>query len=203
MAKIKIKNEKIFKNKIQMVLYLILFAIILYLFIYIGKKDFSIQIPDNERFAQEYNLVSIDNIFKYVNITDVHMIANGKKGIVLFGNKSNEWTEYYANIVNKVAKEVGVPYIYYYDFYEDRKQNNGTYEATLNLLSKYVTYNDLGVANIYAPTLLVVSNDEVIYFDSETSITKGKTNPSAYWTEYNKGIKEQELRTVFTAYMER
>lgn len=173
------------------------------MFIFIGKQDYSNDIPDNERFASEFKMVEKDNVFKYVNIRDVHMIASGKKGIVLFGVGNNEWVEYYASIVNEVAKETGVKEIYYYDFSRDREQNNATYEDTIKLLNKYVIYNDLNKADFYAPTLLVVSGDEVLLFDTETNFIKGHTNASVYWNEYNRGLKYNQLKTVFMDYLER
>ena len=200
MEKIYIKNEKLFKNKTQMVIYIILFCLLIYGFIYLGKKDYKVKVSDNERFSSEFSLVSKDNVFKYVNATDARMVAKGAKGIVLFGTK-NEWVNYYAYMVNKIAKEVGVKEIYYYDFTKNRKDNNGTYEDIVKNLSNYVTYNDKGVAEIYAPSLLVVSKDEVLLFDSDTSFIKGKTTPSTYWNSFTQGEKEQNLRAVFTEYL--
>lgn len=201
MEKIYIKNEKLFKNKWQMVIYFILFVILIGAFIYLGTLDYDESLPDNEQFAEDFSLVSEDNVFKYVNATDALMVANGTKGIVLFGTQ-NEWVNYYANIVNKVAKEVGIDTIYYYDFVSNRQDNNGTYETIVEKLSDYVTYNDYGVAEIYAPSLLVVSGDEVLLFDTETAFVRGDIAPSEYWNSFNESAKMQELRNVFTKYLE-
>jgi len=200
MEKIYIKNEKLFKNKTQMVIYIILFCLLIYGFIYLGKKDYKVKVSDNERFASEFSLVSKDNVFKYVNATDARMVAKGAKGIVLFGT-NNDWVNYYAYIVDKVAKEVGIEEIYYYDFIKNRKDNNGTYEDIVRTLSNYVTYNDKGVAEIYAPSLLVVSNDKVILFDSETSFVKGDILPNAYWNSEKIAEKENEIREAFIKYL--
>lgn len=200
MEKIYIKNEKLFKNKTQMVIYIILFCLLIYGFIYLGKKDYKVKVSDNERFSSEFSLVSKDNVFKYVNATDARMVAKGAKGIVLFGT-NNDWVNYYAYIVNKIAKEVGVKEIYYYDFTKNRKDNNGTYEDIVKTLSNYVTYNDKGVAEIYAPTLLVVSNDEVLLFDSETSFINGEITPSIYWNTAKEDAKENEIREAFIKYL--
>ena len=177
MQKIYIKNEKLFKNKWQMLIYCLLFIALIGAFIYLGTLDYDDTLPDNEEFANNFSLVPEDNVFVYANATDALMIANGTKGIVLFGT-TNEWVNYYANIVNKVAKEMGIDKIYYYDFVENRQDNNGTYEAIVEKLSNYVTYNDYGTAEIYAPTLLVVSNDKVLLFDTETSFVEGNISPS-------------------------
>lgn len=200
MEKIYIKNKSLFKSKTQMIIYLIIFCLLIYGFIYLGKKDYKVEVNDNERFASEFSLVSKDNVFKYVNATDARMVAKGAKGIVLFGTQ-NEWVNYYAYMVNKVAKEVGVKEIYYYDFTKNRKDNNGTYEDIVKSLSNYVTYNDKAVAEIYAPTLLVVSNDKVLLFDSETSFVKGEITPSTYWNSTKEDAKENEIREAFIKYL--
>ncbi|MBS5805720.1 MAG: hypothetical protein KIC90_00875 [Firmicutes bacterium] len=200
MEKIYIKNKKMFKSKTQMVIYIIIFCLLIYAFIYLGKKEYKVELPDNEKFSSMFSMVSTDNVFKIVNATEARMVSRGAKGIVLFGTE-NEWVNYYAYIVNKIAKEVGIEEIYYYDFTKNRKDNNGTYEDIVKNLSNYVTYNDKGVAEIYAPSLLVVSKDEVLLFDSDTSFIKGKTTPSTYWNSFTQGEKEQNLRAVFTEYL--
>lgn len=201
MKKIYVKNEKLFKNKWQMFIYCILFVILIGAFIYLGTLDYDDSLPDNEQFAADFSLVSEDNVFEYINASKALMIANGSKGIVLFGTK-NEWVNYYAYIINEVAKEVGIDTIYYYDFIENRQENNGTYEAIVEKLSDYVTYNDYGVAEIYAPTLLVVSDDEILLFDTETSFIRGDVSPSEYWNSYNEMVKIEELRAIFLKYLE-
>lgn len=200
MEKIYIKNKKMFKSKTQMVIYIIIFCLLIYAFIYLDKKEYKVELPDNEKFSSMFSMVSTDNVFKIVNATEARMVSRGAKGIVLFGTE-NEWVNYYAYIVNKIAKEVGIEEIYYYDFTKNRKDNNGTYEDIVKNLSNYVTYNDKGVAEIYAPSLLVVSKDEVLLFDSDTSFIKGKTTPSTYWNSFTQGEKEQNLRAVFTEYL--
>lgn len=200
MDKIKVKNEHLFKNKWQMFIYIIIFGILIYLFIYLGTIDYNKELPDNEKFGSTFSMVGNDNVFKYVNATDVRMVASGADGIVLFGT-DNEWVEYYANIVNKIALEVGIEEIYYYEFIDNRINNNGTYEDIVQKLDKYVTYNDRGTPEIYAPSLLVVSDGEVIYFDSETSFVSGKVSPSDYWDIYTQNQKEQEIREVFLKYL--
>ena len=82
MDKIYVKNKHLFKNKLQMVLYLIIFCVIIYLFIYLGAKDYKKDIPSNERFASNFSMVSTDNVFKYVNASDARMVAKRPKKIL-------------------------------------------------------------------------------------------------------------------------
>lgn len=202
MGKIAVKNEKMFKSRKQMVIYLLAFIIIISLFIYLGNKDYNKDVDDNVKFAQEFSIEDKDNVFKYTNHSQVYNIVSGNTGIVLMGHKNNIWLPYYANIVNDVAKEVGIDTIYYYDFLDDRNENNGTYEAIVNKLADYVTYNDVSKADLYSPTLVVVVGDEIIYYDDETAVMKGSISPDKYWNLFNVGMKKNELTVVFNEYIE-
>ena len=199
--KIDIKNKNIFKSKWQMLIYILLFAIIIYLFILIGTKDYNSTIPDSELISEKFSMLEKDNIYEYANASVARMVASGTKGIVLFGT-DNEWVNYYASIVNDIAKNMGINKIYYYDFTDNRDNNNATYEDILNKLNNYVVYNDYGTADIYAPTLLIVAGGKVIYFDSETSFISGNITPKNYWTNEKRQEKSNELIEVFLKYLE-
>lgn len=201
MNEIKIKNQHIFKNKVQMVIYLILFAFLLYMFIFLGGLNYETKIQDNERFAEEFNLVPEDNVFKYINSQDAKMLITGQDGIILIGHKT-DWVNYYAKMVNEVAKDLNISTINYYDILDDRNNDNGTYETIVNYLDGYITYNDLGEGNLYAPTLIIKKNNRIIYFDDETSMVKGKMLPSTYWTEFQINMKKNELETALRKYLE-
>ena len=60
---------------------------------------------------------------------------------------------------------------------------------------------DSGKQDIYAPTLVMVKNGEIIAYDATTSINKGTITPETYWNEYNVGLKENELITMFQNYL--
>lgn len=199
--KIYVQNEHLFKNKVQMIVYLIIFIFLIGMFIYLGSIDYNEKVSDNIRFSNDFSLVPEDNVFKYVNAGEVRKVVSGNKGIVLFGTK-NEWVEYYAFIINKVAKEMEIKEVYYYDFIKNRNDNNGTYEDIVEKLSNYVTYNDRGRAEIYAPTLLIASDKEILYFDATTSFVKGKVTPSVYWNTFTQNEKELELKAIFQKYIE-
>ena len=184
-----------------MIIYLFLFIFLIYLFVLVGTHDYEVHQSDKERFSLEYGINDKDHVFSYISAMDAHMIASGKKGIVFFGNSSNIWCKYYANILNDVAKSVSLDNISYYDFYPDRENNNATYEDILNVLKDYVLINDKGKPSIYAPSLLVFNNVKVLYFETETSFIKGSIEPSSYWTKEKIEEKKQELQMIFLEYL--
>ena len=61
------KKKSLFKNKIQMVIYIILFCLFIGLFIYFGtfEKKASNK-TDSEKFINEYKEVNSDNVFIYL-----------------------------------------------------------------------------------------------------------------------------------------
>lgn len=179
----------------------LLFILVIIGFIYVGTRDFSKEVlVDNEKFDEEYTNVSKENVFKYVNHTDVLTKFKGD-AIIFMGYPTNKWTGYYANILNEAAKQAGITEILYYDFYEDRLNQNGTYQSIVLKLSNHLPTLDDGTQDIYAPTLVLVKNGKIVAFDNETAINKGTIKPEEYWNEFNTGMKLNTLVTMFNDYL--
>ncbi len=189
------------KKKLIKIFQGIAFIAIIIAFIYVGTLDFSPkEIIDNEKFDQEYEMVSSDNVFVYANARDVYSALKGN-AIIFMGFPANKWTGYYANILNEAAKSSNIKEILYYDFYEDRNNKNATYQSIVLKLNNYVLTLDNGTKNIYAPTLVVVKNGNIVYFDNETALILGSTKPEDYWTELKIGLKTNSLKTMFKDYL--
>ncbi len=196
------EKKKFFKNKIQMVSYIIIFIICIILFIVIGSIDFDkLEESDAIKFNNIYNNVSKDNLYQFATSTDVLNIIQGRSGIVLLGFPENEWTKYYAYYLDEVAKRVGITEINYYDFLRDRENSNGTYETIINHLNNYVPTNDLGIQNIQAPTILIVKNGNILLYDDEVSYIKGDIKPDEYFTKDNINMFEENLELVLNEYL--
>jgi len=196
------KKKKLFKNKTQMIIYTLTFIVCIILFIVIGKTNFQKDIDtEAEQFSSIYNLVEDDNLFHFSNANEVLTILNGRSGIILLGFPLNEWTNYYADILDDVSKELDVDKIYYYDFLKDRDESNGTYETIVNKLSVYVTVDDEGRKDLHAPTVIVVKDGEIIGYFDDTAIIKGTVTPEIYYTEYQKDITYEGFKTAITEYM--
>ncbi len=181
----------------------ILFILIIAGFIYIGSQDFSHNLEvDNEKFDRDYPLVNKDNVFKYVNASEVYSKLKTGASVIFMGYPSNNWTGYYASILNDVAKEVGLKEISYYDFYDDKRLGNAVYQSIVLRLNAFLPTTDNNNQDIYAPTLLIVKNGEILYYDNETAIREGTITPEEYWTEFNKNVKKNSLRVILKNYVE-
>lgn len=196
------KKKKLFKNKAQMIIYIITFIMCIILFILIGTHDFK-KHEDSEpkKFSSMYSLVSEDNLYTFTNATEILSILNGRSGIILLGFPLNEWTNYTANILNNVCKDLGIDKIYYYDFLNDREESNGTYETIVNKLKVYITVDDEGTKDLHAPTVLIVKDGDIIGYFDDTSTMKGVINPTDYYTEYQTDITYAGFKTAIEEYL--
>lgn len=195
------EKKKLFKNKYYMIIYTGVFIILIILFIVVGKTNFKHQVPDNKKFHLEFPKVDKHNVFKYVNVVDAHLIASGHKGIVLFGNTNNPWLEYYAKILNEVARNLGIKEIYYYDITKDRNNKNATYEDMVKILGANILVDDEGKTNIYSPSLLVMGKNKLILFDDRFTFHKAKVTPASFFSnEYNYSALVDMFTLAFLEY---
>ena len=196
------KKKSLFKSKTQMIIYMFLYILCISLFIVIGQINFQKDIDtESKKFHSLYDMVENDNLYVFSDATDILSIVDGKSGVVLMGFPTNKWMNYYASILNSVAKEVGLDKIYYYDFQNDREESNGTYETIVNKLKVYVPVNDKGIQDIQAPTVIVVKKGEVIGYFDDTSIIKGIVTPEVYYTENQKAITYEGFKTALLEYI--
>ncbi|MDE5539015.1 MAG: hypothetical protein K2J20_00840, partial [Bacilli bacterium] len=77
---------------------------------------------------------------------------------------------------------------------------NGTYQSIVLRLKDYIRTLDTGKQELYAPTLVMVKDGEIVAYDDETSINIGSITPEVYWNEYNTGLKINHLKTMFAEY---
>lgn len=190
-------------TKKQKLISLLLFIILLIGFIVVGTRDYKIKETDEHQiFSDEFKEVPKENVFKYANSSKIYSSINKGDALIFFGFNENEFTGPYARILNEVAIQNNIKEILYYDFYEDRKNNNGTYESIVKYLETYLTKNDLGKIELSAPSFVIIKDKNILYYDDETSRVLSALTKDSYWTEYNEGLKKATLDTAFKAYLE-
>lgn len=198
------KKYGIFKSKTEMIVSIVLFALFMWGFIYLGTKEYPTnEVSDSERFVSEHKEVSIDNVFTYINSSDAYTYIKNKNVILFIGVRNSDWVGYYANILNEVAKELEISNIYYYDITDDRNESNATYESIVHYLEDYVTHLDDGSANLYGPTLLIKKSGVITYFDDETALIHGTINAKDYWSNYQTNLQKINLKAALSDYLGR
>ena len=179
----------------QKVFYIISFILLIVAFIYLGTKNYdndNKKISDSEKFTLEFG-VPQNNVFKYKKNREILETLNTGSAIIFMAFPENDWSRYYASILNEVTIKQNISEIYFYNFYEDRINGNYYYENIADYLASYTTILDDDTRNIYSPTLVIVKNGNVIYFDNETSVMNGEHTIKEYWTNEKKKLKSEEI----------
>ncbi|MFI3260407.1 MAG: hypothetical protein R3Y13_01675 [bacterium] len=193
-------KKSLFRSKKHKMFSIAALVIMIGAFIYLGAVNFDDNISDAEKISKEFSSIGDDNVFVYTDAKEIISLLDGYT-IVLFGSSKNEYTEDYARIVNEAAKEFGIKKVLYYDFFSDRSNNNGNYELLLEELNPYLVKNDMGNAELYAPTLLVVKDGFVEYINQELNFTVGGTSSEEYWTNLREGLFKTTLLEVFKSFV--
>lgn len=155
-------------------------------------------ISDSEKFANEYEMVDKDNVFVYNDIDEVIKILEHGTGVVYLGFPECPWCKAYVTYLNDVAKENDAESVHYYDILEDRKNNTDNYQRIVEILSDYLQYDDEGNKRVYVPSVIAVSDGQIVGFDDETAWdTKGYETPEEYWQNENLDALKEKLTKMF------
>ena len=157
------------------------------------------RLTDAERFAADYPLVGLDNLFVYRTAKETTAILRNGTGIVFMGFKECQWCQYYAVYLNEVAREMGISRIFYCDIREDRQNNTDAYQRIVSILTGQLQREDNGRERVYVPDVTILYNGRIIGRDYETSKeTLGYKNPEEYWTRGRINSHKKRLRESIT-----
>lgn len=186
----------------QKIFYIISFLFLIAAFIYLGTKNYNAPIrklSDQESFTQEFGITA-DNLYVYKTAKEVLELLNTGSGIVFFAFPENEWSHMYADILNDVGESYDIDEIWYYNFKNDRSNNNYYYNNIVRILNAYVPVIDTGEKDLYAPSFVIVRDGEIIGYDDETAISHGDVSVDDYWTMEKQQKKKVELGVMFQKY---
>ena len=170
----------------------------LVLFLVFKKNKINKNIDEEKiKFAEEYKTTK-DNVFTYRTIEEINKILKNGTGLVFLGFPECPWCRGYVPIINEVAKKEGLEKIYYFNIYEDRKNNTEEYQEMVKLLKGFLRYDDEGNERIYAPSLIAVKNGKILEFD-DTRYCDNKKYDSAeeFWQSADlKPMKEKITKMI-------
>ena len=184
-----IKNKK---HIIYVGIGFIALGLITFLIIHNVKNN----IPDNEKFANEYTEVGKNNVFVYRNADEIIKILEGGTGIVYLGFPECPWCQAYVPMLNEVAKEEGVEKIYYFNIREDRQENTKDYQKIVKLVKNHLMKDDEGKERIFVPDIYAVKDGKILSHNNETSVIDSDITPSQYWTDSKKSELKQKFKKM-------
>lgn len=183
-------------KKIIIIIISVVFVALAFLLIFLNKKE---EVTDGEKFANEYETVSSDNLFTYRSMREIINILKKGTGVVYLGFPECPWCKEYVTHLNDVAKASGINKIYYKNILNERKENTEEYQEIVTILSDYLHYDEEGNKRIYVPMVIVVKEGTIIGYDDETAYdTKGYSTPKEYWENEDLTGLKSKLTDLFS-----
>lgn len=155
-----------------------------------------------------------DNLFEPINKDDALQLLESGTGVLIFEFPECPWCRNMMPVVNEAAKEMALDKLYTFNIREERDQiilgdddelvivNEGTefYRKALELLgenaSVYDGLNDESIRRIYAPTVFVIVDGEVL--SSHVSTVDSQSDPFIPLTD----AQHQELLDIYKGMFE-
>lgn len=179
-------------NQIKIIITFVVVAIIITCIIIFREELFKIRtnIKDSERFFQDYNKVSVDNVYKFVTAEQAIELFKAEEAVIFFGFKECIWCQEYAPILNDYAKQNNIETIYYVDIKQDRANNTEQYQRLVKLLEKHLASDDNGQKRIYVPDVYFVSEGQIVGHNNDTSTQVG-ADIEEYYEQNGANLKEK------------
>ena len=187
------------KNIIRKIIYLIIFAAMIFCFIYLGNKYAG---------NSEIKTQDITDYYKNIDKDNFNVIRGGKfislfkkgKHVIVIGNSTSEYSKKYIQEINKIIEKNNITNVNYYDIVNDKAQGNSNYYQLLELLDGYLITTDMTNSNLLSPSLYIIDNVKVKYYNIETSAMKNTDKVSDYWTSEKELEFEQNITEAINKY---
>lgn len=189
------KTKKILKN----IFYIIAFAILISAFIVLSEKYASNSKDEIKTITDYYKNIENNNIEPINGTKFINLIKKGTN-VILIGSHTSDWAERYVQEIDEISKELNVDIIYYYDINNDKAQKNSNYYKIKELLKGYLTKTDGSNSNLLAPSIYIIKDGEVKYYNTDTVAMPNKIEIKDYWTEEKEIEFDQEISEALNKY---
>ena len=168
---------------------------------------------DEVKFSHEYKLNNKDNNVKYLKVDEVIKKLQKGSSIIYFGFPECPWCQNLVPVLISVNNEYKDNTLYYYNALDIRdkkhldddgnivvdKEGTKEYKKIVEILSDYLgSYeglNDESIKRLYFPTVVFVSNGEIV--DIHIGTVDSQTNPKKKLTSSEKDELTEVLEKKF------
>ena len=187
------------KSIIRKIIYIILFLFMATAFVYLSEKYASNSEPKIYTITDYY----ADNTNSYYEVVSgnkmINLLRNGHN-IIFIGSSSSKYSQKYIEEIDKIFNNLKIDKVYYYDLNNDKYQQNSNYYKIRELLNGYLTTTDDSDNNLLAPSLYIVNNGTVEYYNTETSTMKNTADVESYWSYEQELIFQGEVTNAINKY---
>lgn len=168
-------------------------------FVYLSEK----YAANSERKVYTITDYYTNNTNKYYEVVTgnkmISLIRNGHN-IIVIGSSNSKYSQRYIEEIDKIFNSLKIDKVYYYDLNNDKSQQNSNYYKIRELLEGYLTSTDDNDNNLLAPSLYIINNGQVEYYNTETAAIKNTTDINSYWNEEQQLIFQGEITNAINKY---
>lgn len=183
------KDKKVLTKKektlsiIRKIIYLLMFALVIFGFVYLSNKY---ENKDTEvKYITDYYKDLKSEKYEVINGTQMINYVKRGKNIIIIGSETSEWSKKLMTIVDPIFDTFGIDKVYYYDINNDKAQKNSNYYKIKELLKGSLTTTDGSSSNLLAPSIYIVDNGKILYYNTDTVAMKNTIEIDEYWNEEN------------------
>ncbi len=179
-----LKNNK--KSVIRKIIYLILFALMIFAFIYLSNRYSALSVRKEPTITDYYPTIKNTEKYDVIKADAVIKEIKGGTNLIMIGSHTSKWSTKYIEEIEKITKKLKVNEVKYYDLNNDKSQRNSNYYEIKELLNGHLTATDGSENNLLAPSFYIIVDGKVKYYNIDTVAMKNDISVEKYWT------KEQE-----------
>ena len=102
--------------------------------------------------------------------------------------------------LDTIFKNLKIDKVYYYDINNDKSQENSNYYDIKELLNGYLVETDTISNNLLSPSLYILNDGKVMYYNVETSAMKNTDTVKSYWTPEKEITFSNEITAAISNY---
>lgn len=187
------------KSILRKIIYFLLFALMIVAFIVLSEKY-----ADNSKqrvsVISDYYENTKADCYEVISGNKMISLLKSGKNIIFIGSSVSDYSRKYMEELDTIFKNLKIDKVYYYDINNDKLQENSNYYDIKELLNGYLVETDTVSNNLLSPSLYIVNDGKVMYYNVETSAMKNTDTVKSYWTPEKEITFSNEITAAISNY---
>ena len=183
------------KSILRKIIYFLLFALMIVAFIVLSEKY-----ADNSKqrvsVISDYYENTKADCYEVISGNKMISLLKSGKNIIFIGSSVSDYSRKYMEELDTIFKNLKIDKVYYYD----KLQENSNYYDIKELLNGYLVETDTVSNNLLSPSLYILNDGKVMYYNVETSAMKNTDTVKSYWTPEKEITFSNEITAAISNY---
>ena len=187
------------KSILRKIIYFLLFALMIVAFIVLSEK-YADNSEQRISVISDYYENTKANCYEVISGNKMISLLKSGKNIIFIGSSVSDYSRKYMEELDTIFKNLKIDKVYYYDINNDKLQENSNYYDIKELLNGYLVETDTVSNNLLSPSLYILNDGKVMYYNVETSAMKNTDTVKSYWTPEKEITFSNEITAAISNY---